>query len=117
MQNHGLLEEEKTKEELVSRLDGIKEELESSLTSDFQSKIDQRELNVSDDFLNLMRNEFDIKLNELRDELYSPNENSIPVHTDQYAAANTNGVTEAGSEGSDVPSDNESLYNDDDLNN
>ena len=109
--------EEKTKEELVSRLDGIKVELESSLTSDFQRKLDERELNVSDEFINSMRDEFDIKLNKLREELSSLNENSIPVYADQSAAENTNVLTEAVSEEFDAPNDNESLYNDNDLNN
>jgi len=102
--------EEKTKEELVSRLDGIKAELYTSLTSDFQSKLDLRDLNVSDDFQNLIRAELDAKLNELREEIYSLSNTSTTELSEQTASESTNIVNEG-------LSSEESLYTDNDLDN
>lgn len=107
--------EEKTKEELAKKLEDIKTELQSSFTSDFQGKIDERELNVSDEFLISIRQEFDIKINELREELNSLNYNTTPEPSDENETE-TEIIDDFADEGNPQSND-ESLYNDNDLNN
>ncbi|MGL5235176.1 MAG: hypothetical protein ACRC8Z_10555 [Empedobacter falsenii] len=99
--------EEETKKELASKLESIKKELNTSLTSDFKSKIDEKELKASDEFMNSMREEFDGKLNALREELTTGNEIVTPQPSDQIE--NVSAITE------NVQSDKGNLYNDEDL--
>lgn len=107
--------EEKTKEELAIKLEGIKTELQSSLISDFQDKLDQRELNVSDEFISSIRLEFDSKLNKLMEELDNSNDNKTPEsgeRTENSGEVINNFSNEENSQNND-----ESLYNDSDLEN
>lgn len=107
--------EEKTKEELVSRLNGIKAELHTSLTSDFQDKLNERELNVSDELLSSIRQEFDNKLDELREELNSLKYNTKPEPSVETETEIRNNFSDE--ENSKNNDEDESLYNDSDLEN
>ncbi|MDR2235317.1 MAG: hypothetical protein LBE92_04260 [Chryseobacterium sp.] len=110
--------EEKTKEELAKKLEEIKSEILTSLTSEFHSKLEQRELNVSDEFSYLIRVEFDNKLNELRDELTNFSENTTPDEsssetTTENSSETVNDLSNNGN--SNINGDH--LFNDDDLTN
>jgi len=56
---------EKTKEEIVKRLDNIKNDLRNELFVSFKKEITRKELEVSDDFANNLRSEFDEKIAHL----------------------------------------------------
>lgn len=107
--------EEKTKEELAIKLEGIKTELQSSLTSDFQDKLDQRELNVSDEFISLIRLEFDSKLKKLMEELDNSNNNKTPEPVER--SENGDEIIDDFSDEENLQNNDESLYNDSDLEN
>lgn len=106
--------EDKTKEELANKLELIKTELQTSLISDFQSKLDERELRISDEFVNSMRQEFDDKLNALREERTTVSEIATPEPSDQIE--NDHAITENSSDDENAQSDEGNLYNDEDLN-
>ena len=107
--------EEKTKEELVIILESIKTELLTSLTLVFQSKLDERELKISDEFLNSIRAEFDGKLSALREDQITVNEIVTPEPSDQIENDHT--IIENSSDDENSQSDEGNLYNDEDLNN
>ena len=106
--------EDKTKEELATKLELIKTELQTSLISSFQSKLDERELKISDEFVNSMRQEFDDKLNALREERATVSEIVNPEPSNQIE--NDHAITENSSDDENEQSDEGNLYNDEDLN-
>lgn len=104
--------EEETKKELASKLESIKNELNTSLTSDFKSKIDEKELKVSDEFMNSIRQEFDDKLKALREERTIVSEFVSQETSDQVE---DNPIAENSSDHGNAQSDEGNLYNDEDL--
>lgn len=107
--------EDKTKEELANKLEGIKVDLQSSLNSEFQGKFDERELNISDEFSQLIRTEFDEKLEALREELIN-NPNVVIIAEAHNQDNNQSNTVEHPSEDSHLQNEEENLFNDDDLN-